>query len=169
MLVVEGQTRPSEVADWIGANGFRVLNVAGNRESKAPGDRRAGGAVPGGDLPATGGGERERPLMISSRDQAPRGGPPEMASGADQPLQSAQNMQHPIAMAMAGKNHLLSMIFCMAETRLSIVACGVAACRGRCRLPDYQITEQKDTETFRIRKFLKSETGGRGHRGGEPE
>jgi hypothetical protein len=37
MLVVEGQTRPSEVADWIAANAFRVLNVAGNRESKSPG------------------------------------------------------------------------------------------------------------------------------------
>jgi hypothetical protein len=37
MLVVEGRTRPSEVAAWIAANAFRVLNVAGNRESKAPG------------------------------------------------------------------------------------------------------------------------------------
>jgi hypothetical protein len=37
LCVVEGRTRPSEAADWIAANGLRVLNVAGNRESKAPG------------------------------------------------------------------------------------------------------------------------------------
>jgi hypothetical protein len=37
LCVVEGQSRPSEVADWIAANGFHVLDVAGNRESKAIG------------------------------------------------------------------------------------------------------------------------------------
>jgi hypothetical protein len=29
--------RPSEIAQWIAVNKIRVLNVAGNRESKAPG------------------------------------------------------------------------------------------------------------------------------------
>lgn len=38
MLVIPGQgVRPSEVADWIARRGFGSLNVAGNRESKAPG------------------------------------------------------------------------------------------------------------------------------------
>jgi hypothetical protein len=29
--------KPSDVAEWITRGGFKVLNVAGNRESKAPG------------------------------------------------------------------------------------------------------------------------------------
>lgn len=37
LLVVRGRTRPSDVAAWIAANDIKVLNVAGNRESKAPG------------------------------------------------------------------------------------------------------------------------------------
>jgi hypothetical protein len=38
MLVIPGQgVRPSDVAAWITAGGFKVLNVAGNRESKSPG------------------------------------------------------------------------------------------------------------------------------------
>jgi hypothetical protein len=38
MLVVPGQTiKPSQVAAWIGEHSIRILNVAGNRESKAPG------------------------------------------------------------------------------------------------------------------------------------
>jgi hypothetical protein len=36
LCVVEGETLPSEVAEWIAKNGIRVLNVAGNRESKTP-------------------------------------------------------------------------------------------------------------------------------------
>ncbi len=32
-----GGVRPSEVADWVSRRGFKSLNVAGNRESKAPG------------------------------------------------------------------------------------------------------------------------------------
>lgn len=35
--VVEGRDRPSEVVAWLGTNGFRCINVAGNRESTAPG------------------------------------------------------------------------------------------------------------------------------------
>jgi hypothetical protein len=35
--VVEGETTPSNVARWIEAGGFKVLNVAGNRESSNPG------------------------------------------------------------------------------------------------------------------------------------
>ena len=35
--VVEGRTRPSDVVGWLGMNGFRSLNVAGNRESSNPG------------------------------------------------------------------------------------------------------------------------------------
>jgi hypothetical protein len=35
--VVEGETTPSDVAMWIVAEGFTVLNVAGNRESSNPG------------------------------------------------------------------------------------------------------------------------------------
>ncbi|GAC1475589.1 MAG: hypothetical protein NVSMB9_28430 [Isosphaeraceae bacterium] len=30
-------TRPSQVWDWLAQHGVRVLNVAGNRESKSPG------------------------------------------------------------------------------------------------------------------------------------
>jgi Circularly permutated YpsA SLOG family len=38
MLVPPGQMiRPSQVAAWISESPIRVLNVAGNRESKAPG------------------------------------------------------------------------------------------------------------------------------------
>jgi Circularly permutated YpsA SLOG family len=36
-LVHQGVTRPSQVLEWIEAKGVRVLNVAGNRHSKAPG------------------------------------------------------------------------------------------------------------------------------------
>jgi hypothetical protein len=36
-LVIDGLTRPSDVAAWLGTNGFKVLNVAGNRESNWPG------------------------------------------------------------------------------------------------------------------------------------
>jgi hypothetical protein len=35
--VVEGRDRPSDVVAWLGTNGFKVLNVAGNRESTSPG------------------------------------------------------------------------------------------------------------------------------------
>jgi len=35
--VIEGETRPSHVAAWIATEGVKVLNVAGNRESTAPG------------------------------------------------------------------------------------------------------------------------------------
>jgi hypothetical protein len=34
-LVIEGLTRPSDVAAWVEAEEIRVLNVAGNRESTA--------------------------------------------------------------------------------------------------------------------------------------
>jgi hypothetical protein len=37
LIVYQGATRPGEVRDWIVAKGIRTLNVAGNRESKAPG------------------------------------------------------------------------------------------------------------------------------------
>jgi Circularly permutated YpsA SLOG family len=37
LIVYRGATRPSAVVSWIEANGVRVLNVAGSRESKAPG------------------------------------------------------------------------------------------------------------------------------------
>jgi Circularly permutated YpsA SLOG family len=38
MLVIPGElTRPSHVADWITQNRISGLNIAGNRESKAPG------------------------------------------------------------------------------------------------------------------------------------
>lgn len=37
LLVIEGLTRPSEVAAWIAAEEVRVLNVARNRESTSPG------------------------------------------------------------------------------------------------------------------------------------
>jgi Circularly permutated YpsA SLOG family len=36
LLVFQGMSRPSEVCEWVEANGVKVLNVAGNRESKAP-------------------------------------------------------------------------------------------------------------------------------------
>jgi Circularly permutated YpsA SLOG family len=36
-LVIEGLTRPSDVAAWIEAEEVRVLNIAGNRESSNPG------------------------------------------------------------------------------------------------------------------------------------
>ncbi len=36
-LVIEGQTQPADVVTWIEAEKFRVLNVAGNRESTEPG------------------------------------------------------------------------------------------------------------------------------------
>jgi hypothetical protein len=37
-LIVEGGVmRPSDVVDWVSAHGIRVLNIAGNRESKNPG------------------------------------------------------------------------------------------------------------------------------------
>jgi hypothetical protein len=35
--ILDGFTRPSEVAAWIEAEEVRVLNVAGSRESRAPG------------------------------------------------------------------------------------------------------------------------------------
>ena len=37
MLVFQGVTRPSQVVAWLWEKGVRVLNVAGNRESKSPG------------------------------------------------------------------------------------------------------------------------------------
>jgi hypothetical protein len=37
LIVYQGQTPPSEVVTWIGANKIRVLNVAGYRESVNPG------------------------------------------------------------------------------------------------------------------------------------
>jgi hypothetical protein len=37
LIVFRGATRPSQVKEWIEAQGGRVLNVAGNRESKDPG------------------------------------------------------------------------------------------------------------------------------------
>jgi hypothetical protein len=37
LLVVRGRTRPSDVVAWIKAYNVKVLNVAGNRESKSPG------------------------------------------------------------------------------------------------------------------------------------
>lgn len=37
MNVMDGKDRPSDVVRWLGISGFRVLNVAGNRESTAPG------------------------------------------------------------------------------------------------------------------------------------
>jgi hypothetical protein len=38
LLVIPGRSiRPSQVADWLRAHPIQVLNVAGNRESKAPG------------------------------------------------------------------------------------------------------------------------------------
>jgi hypothetical protein len=36
-LVIDDLTRPSDVAAWLAAEEVRVLNVAGNRESSAPG------------------------------------------------------------------------------------------------------------------------------------
>jgi hypothetical protein len=42
LLIFRGAGRPSEVAGWIGEKGIRVLNVAGNRESK---DRGIGARV----------------------------------------------------------------------------------------------------------------------------
>lgn len=36
-LVIDGLTRPSDVAAWIETEEVRVLNVAGNRESSGPG------------------------------------------------------------------------------------------------------------------------------------
>ncbi len=36
-LVIEGLTRPSDVAAWIMAEEIRALNCAGNRESVSPG------------------------------------------------------------------------------------------------------------------------------------
>jgi Circularly permutated YpsA SLOG family len=37
MLVFQGVTRPSQVVAWLGEKGVRVMNVAGNRESKSRG------------------------------------------------------------------------------------------------------------------------------------
>jgi hypothetical protein len=37
LIVVRGETKPSDVCDWIQTHGVRVLNCAGNRESKSPG------------------------------------------------------------------------------------------------------------------------------------
>jgi hypothetical protein len=37
LIVYHGATKPSQARDWIVEKGIRVLNVAGNRESKAPG------------------------------------------------------------------------------------------------------------------------------------
>jgi hypothetical protein len=36
-VVIDGLTRPSDVAAWIKAEEVQVLNVAGNRESTEPG------------------------------------------------------------------------------------------------------------------------------------
>jgi hypothetical protein len=37
VIVYQGITRPSQVSTWIREKGIGILNVAGNRESKAPG------------------------------------------------------------------------------------------------------------------------------------
>jgi hypothetical protein len=37
LIVYRGSTRPGQVRDWIVAKGIRTRNVAGNRESHAPG------------------------------------------------------------------------------------------------------------------------------------
>jgi hypothetical protein len=37
LIVYANVTRPSQVVEWIAGKNVRVLNVAGNRESKAPG------------------------------------------------------------------------------------------------------------------------------------
>jgi hypothetical protein len=37
MLVLDRRTTPTEVANWIIVSRIRVLNIAGNRESKNPG------------------------------------------------------------------------------------------------------------------------------------
>jgi Circularly permutated YpsA SLOG family len=37
LIVFRGATRPSQVVAWLGEQGVRVLNVAGNRESRDPG------------------------------------------------------------------------------------------------------------------------------------
>jgi hypothetical protein len=37
LIVVRGETKPSQVCAWVEAQGIRVPNVAGNRESKSPG------------------------------------------------------------------------------------------------------------------------------------
>jgi hypothetical protein len=37
MIVFGRLTKPSEAADWIRSGGFRILNVAGHRESVSPG------------------------------------------------------------------------------------------------------------------------------------
>jgi hypothetical protein len=37
MMVVPGVTTPSQVAEWIRAGAFDVVNVVGSRESRAPG------------------------------------------------------------------------------------------------------------------------------------
>jgi hypothetical protein len=36
--VIPGETKPSDVAEWIAQNEIRILNVAGNRASQAPMD-----------------------------------------------------------------------------------------------------------------------------------
>ena len=36
-VTLDGETTPADVAEWITANGIRVLNVAGNAERTAPG------------------------------------------------------------------------------------------------------------------------------------
>ena len=36
-LLIDGVIRPSEVADWIEADGFKVLKVAWNRATTGPG------------------------------------------------------------------------------------------------------------------------------------
>ncbi len=42
LIVYQGITRPSHSSAWIGEKGIRVLNVAGNRESKSPGSASSG-------------------------------------------------------------------------------------------------------------------------------
>ncbi len=37
VIAFEGVTRPSQVCGWVEGKGVRVLNVAGNRESRVPG------------------------------------------------------------------------------------------------------------------------------------
>ena len=51
-LDLDAHPDPAELRRWIGAQGIRVLNVAGPRESESPGVGREGGAVPGVRPPA---------------------------------------------------------------------------------------------------------------------
>ena len=53
-LASDGLTRTSHVAAWIAEHKMKFLNVAGNRESKAPGIGLKGRAVPGRRVPLAG-------------------------------------------------------------------------------------------------------------------